>query len=490
ADDVTEADCLAQDGVYFGDDSSCGETEEPCPPRGACCFGGTVAGLGTGCGLLTEDDCAKAGGDFQGVGVRCTPDPCEDRAHPGWNWVDNLIMLTKNEPAYWSAATGQPKGVSPFTVLDPAGPGQRPGRPDPDGTEDRVLRGYVIAYAINADGAEIRWNHLKGDVTIVDYREGNAWEYNAYGFAVVDNGVANGAATGSPGTLNLDGVEYAPCFDQLLLDFQSTRPGWDTDLTLLPVDVDLRQETDGPVTTKAHFDIWNESEVKFSGAYRCITCWDQWLLSRHGLPNHFLQVNLQSDKGRARIDGLASQLCDDDNDPKDQKPLGDDLNDIVSRDAALLGVAAKIIEFAPQTPRARAGGNLHGLGTQPAVIRVDTLGPPPEATGPEQIEQLLLDLVRLAGLDDAAPRSRRAEATAQGTVAGAPGVDRVSATEKGSLLVFPKIEIRWDRDGNRVQDSFVDLSNDYPEDVRVQMYFINGDPPVSPKDDVKEPGPF
>ena len=29
-----------------------------------------------------------------------------------------------------------------------------------------------------------------------------------------------------------------------------------------------------------------------------------------------------------------------------------------------------------------------------------------------------------------------------------------------------------------VQDTFVTLSNDFPEDVRVQMYFINGDGPL------------
>ena len=50
----------------------------------------------------------------------------QERAHPGWNWVDNEITLTGNEPAYWSALTGNPKGVSPFTILDP---GVLPGRP-------------------------------------------------------------------------------------------------------------------------------------------------------------------------------------------------------------------------------------------------------------------------------------------------------------------------------------------------------------------------
>ena len=46
-----------------------------------------------------------------------------ERPHPGWNWVDVGIMLTKNQPAYWSALTGQPgpggAAVSRFTILDP-----------------------------------------------------------------------------------------------------------------------------------------------------------------------------------------------------------------------------------------------------------------------------------------------------------------------------------------------------------------------------------
>ena len=31
-----------------------------------------------------------------------------------------------------------------------------------------------------------------------------------------------------------------------------------------------------------------------------------------------------------------------------------------------------------------------------------------------------------------------------------------------------------------VQDTFLSLTNDFPKDVRVQMYFVNGDPPVVP----------
>ncbi|MHC5004853.1 MAG: hypothetical protein ACYTJ0_17220, partial [Planctomycetota bacterium] len=460
-DPVTQADCVtALGGVYQGDDSSCDAAECPAP-IGACCLpDGT-------CVELTPVECADLGGLYLGDDSRCDLDPCNERPHPGWNWVDNLIELTKNEPTFWSARSGMPKGVSPFEVLDPPGPGG-PGRPDPDGSTDRVLRGYIIAYALDADGEEIRWNHLKGDVTIVNYRDSTAWEYNAYTFAVVAP-VANGEKTGTPGLLNLDGAEYVPAFDQLLLDFQSSGSmGFsgpmnivaDTDLTLLPVDVDLRQETDGPVTTKAAFTIWNQNEVKFSGLDRCITCWDQALVSRYDLPNHFLRENLQTDKGKARINGLQSMLCPG------------------SQDAAMLGVAAKHLGFGPGLTRATAGTNLHGLGLQSATIKVDVLGGPPRATDQDDVEQLLEDLARTALLSGRSPQSKRTTDEGGAAGGGAAGPDRVSMGEKGSLLIFPKIELRWDAQGRFIQDTFVDIANDYPEDVRVQMFFINGDAPL------------
>lgn len=305
------------------------------------------------------------------------PGPPFERAHPGWNWVDNAFTLTKNEPTYWSALTGEPKGVSPFTVLDPGVP---PGRPCPDGSGDRCLRGMVYAWAINSDGQEIRWNHLKGDATIVNYRDSTAWEYNAWSFQAVAG--ANGdPPDANPGVMNFDGVEYAPGFDQLLLDFYAVGSTAfsggdpfqlitvDTDLTLHPVSIDVRQETDGPITFKAHFDVWNMDETKFSGAFRCITCWDQWLLSQHGIPNHFLLGNLQTDKGRARVDGQASQLCD-------IPPV------IISQEASILGVVAKHLNFQFGMSYAAAGTNLHGLGTQEAQIQYDVLGPPPESNTP------------------------------------------------------------------------------------------------------------
>ncbi len=375
------------------------------------------------------------------------------RAHPGCNWVDNVIELTGNEPTYWSAATGQPKGVSPFPALDPGDP---PGRPDPEGSWERVLRGFVVAWAVNADGEQIRWNHLKGDAVVVNYRTGSAWEYGAHAFQA--HGPDHGDPVGGPGALNLDGAEYDSGFNQLLLDFYAVgsmglsgnqwKVDVDTDLTLLPLDIDLRQDREGPTITKAKFDIWNMNEWKFSGTERCITCWDQALLGNYDPPNHFLLKNLGTDKGKARIDGVASTVCPD------------------SIETPLLAVAMKWLMFDGDVAFAQAGMNLVGMGSQPGVILFDPSdGPPPTKM-----------------LSSSKPLGRQTETgIVERPYGGAAAVDclaRVSDIQKGSLIIFPKVELRWDVTGRLIQDTFLDLTNDYPADVLVQMYFVNGDPPL------------
>jgi hypothetical protein len=335
-----------------------------------------------------------------------------ERAHPGCNWVDVGISLTQNQPTYWSAATGYAGAdgdpVSPFTILDPGSP---PGRPDyVPGSTDRILRGYIIAWAVNAVGQEIRWNHLKGDAVIVNYLQGTAWEYTAWAFASRVGGLAgaNGTVHPTPGVLAMNDIdddgadaadEYEASFALLLLDFYAVGSSAlsgpaigvtvDTDLTLHPVSVDLTQEGDGEITTKASFTIWDQNEVKLTGLDRCITCWDQTLLSEYGIPNHF--VTMQTDKGKAQIDGLESQLCDLDYELDDvctQNALAGGANngadedcdprDIESIAASLLGVVAKHLTFSNGT-YAVAGMNLIGMGTEAAVITADLQGaPPPE----------------------------------------------------------------------------------------------------------------
>jgi PKD repeat protein len=370
---------------------------------------------------------------------------CEDD-QPGWNFYDNAITLTGDQPIYWSLLSGQPAGLAPFTALDS---GSLPGRPANDGTGDRMLRGFVIGWAVRYSGEEIKWNHLAGTGVIMNHRDGYAWEYNTFNFPVVDDTIARGDPTGTPGVLNMNGNEYAQAPSMLAFDFQAVgslalsgprQVTTNTDLTLHPVSADLRDQGDGPLTTKAFITIWNQNEVKFSGTERCITCWDQSLLSDYNVP-HFIIDTLQTDHGKARVDGVESQVCDVDVVPGDG-PLGWHPGDIVSEDAALLGVIARLLTFdGGAGGYAAHGTNLVGMGYEPAVIEYDMMSLPQESPAP------------------------------------LPAV-RGSADMKGSLVVWSNVELRWDAMGFPVQDTFLSLTNDYPEDVRVQLYFINGDPPV------------
>jgi hypothetical protein len=306
---------------------------------------------------------------------------------PGWNWVDLQVLLTANQPVYWSASTGLPLGAAPFDILDPSN-GNGPGRPTADG--GRMLRGFIYVWAVNAQGAQIRWNHLSGSATIINYGAQTAWEYNAWAFQ--NSSGENGSTVGNPGYMALDGISYDQAYDVLLMDFfasgsqalssDTVTASIDTDLTLHSVSADLRQDTRGPITTKAKFDIWNENERRFSGTERCITCWDQTLLSNYDAPNHFLIQNLQTDKGKARIDGMASSVC---NSPfcgevaTFDTPTGNGPRVQCSREASLLGVVSKVVAFSGIDSRAtRAGRSLVGMGIQSAEIMQDIIAPPGE----------------------------------------------------------------------------------------------------------------
>jgi hypothetical protein len=403
--ELTPAECLAAGGTPQGAGMLCADVDCPeTPDRGGCTEKGSllvfskveIRWMGGTVNNLLQDTFLSITNDFpDDVNVMMyfvngdpplEADPATgERAHPGWNWLDNGIHLTANEPTYWSALTGNPKGVSPFTALDPGTP---PGRPANDGTGDRVLRGFVLAWAVSGVGDEIRWNHLSGAGTVVNYAFNYAAEYNACAFEVIESLYAHGQPTGTPGILTLDGSEYSPVFGQLLFNFQGAfATGFsgagitvssDTSLVLHPVSADLRQSGDGPLTTKAAALVWNENEHKFSGTERCITCWDMTLISQYDTPNHFLRAFLQTDHGKARIEGEASDVCDVLDDPATPED-----ESVTSVPAAMLGVYCRLLTAnAAQRPTAGSGSNLFGMGLETAVIRYQPVTPPPEAQLP------------------------------------------------------------------------------------------------------------
>jgi len=275
------------------------------------------------------------------------------------NFTDVRISLTANQPTYWAASSGQPAagGISPWSIIDC--------------DEGNTVRGFIVAWAVDADNYPIRHDHLAGNAVVASYVDGLAWEYNAYAF----QGLAD--FDGADGDLEI-GVDYAPGFAMLLLNFyaegsmalsqpEGTSVETMTDLTLLPLHFDFRQETDGPAYTKAHMDVWNMNEVKLSGAYACLDCWRQDYLNDLDGAEHFDVANLQTDAGKARIDGLASQLCDE--------------PDALTSAQSLLGVSATYYLMNGVTSAA-SGKNLVGMGTENGVLMYDTgTDPVPTDTG-------------------------------------------------------------------------------------------------------------
>ncbi len=299
---------------------------------------------------------------------------------PGCNYVKVNADLTKSQPIFFSAATGLPFGISGFKLLDPGPP---PGRPDPEDPTARVLRGFLVVVATNPLGNEIRWNHLHGEATIVDYARSAAWEYGPWAFQ--NRCVPEGAelldcilfdaagvccdAIVIPGNLDFDAFQLDLAPGRLLLNFIAANATafsgagrvvkHDTDLTLLPLNQDLRQ--DGlPHRTKVDALVWNGNEISFAAVPRCVNCWDQRLLSAWSAI--FLRQNLQTDAGRARWDGVASSQCPG------------------STPAALLGVANKVLTF-DATDVTYSGANLQGLGSEKGNIKYDPLEPPEENAG-------------------------------------------------------------------------------------------------------------
>ena len=51
--------------------------------------------------------------------------------------------------------------------------------------------------AVDIATQEIRWDHLSGSGTIVNYAEGWAWEYLTFNHQVVARGIARGDQTGA-----------------------------------------------------------------------------------------------------------------------------------------------------------------------------------------------------------------------------------------------------------------------------------------------------
>jgi len=184
---------------------------------------------------------------------------------------DFEVPLTAQQPIWFSAKTGA--GTKPISEFG-EGVGELKcwaidiNPPDPTNTE--ILTRYNQLYAT----ALIIADHF-GFV--------EAWEYQAWAFNL------NRALGQYAGPLNLNGTDYDYCPGYLVYNFFAEdanltdgNPAFDYSiLALSPCQQDLRQDRE-PICTKAKFDIWNENEIKLTGAYQCIKCYFEGELSEIG----------------------------------------------------------------------------------------------------------------------------------------------------------------------------------------------------------------
>jgi hypothetical protein len=293
--------------------------------------------------------------------------------------MDLHFNLTANEAAYWSVLTGAPGPNGALGSFTTAGD---PIQPVPGG--DKYLRGLLILIAVRPDGFQIRWNHLFGEATIVDYAMGTAWEYNAYAFGAY--GTGNGMPVGTQkGLIKFNQTimpGYASAFRRLLFNFfkPNSSPylgggtGYyddttvlDGELTLMILPLDLTALPHGPFNTYYQFEIFDENENGQTGLEDCMDKWEAFNLSNLG--GYF--TGLPTAAGYARVWGIANDACD----TYIEVPPGSGNFeiDVESIDAAMLGVYAEMVEFvdsgaALPTVYGTAGGALRGSGNADTLV--------------------------------------------------------------------------------------------------------------------------
>ena len=206
--------------------------------------------------------------NFVGVNLKCS-------------WVDENQTITPfnvdlpaNVPLAFSAWTGLPlSGSESFPALKG--------------------NGQLLCWAVDTSYyAQIQFNHLYG-TAIIQYSAAAGFDpspvpaavsYNAWAFkALKGPGPANG---GTAGLLPLDGKSYDACPSYLVANYTPGEKLMETlpvqaELTLSPCRQDLRKDRT-PTCTRAKFDIWDATGVKYTGAYQCLADWYEGFLEKIG----------------------------------------------------------------------------------------------------------------------------------------------------------------------------------------------------------------
>ena len=186
--------------------------------------------------------------------------------------VDFELVLTRQQPTQWRVSQG--RRVDPTDSFGSDGAGFDPGLipPVPPG-----FQGALVCVEVDANGAPLGQNRLKGEVTIMDDSTGDVSKYNAFAVAARSSSVDN--------PLDLDDIEYETCPGSLTLNF-SPRGSLDpvieglgnailnsfiaTNLTLLSCNLDLAAGVRSKGTVS--YIVYDEFESPFSGSFPH-QCW-------------------------------------------------------------------------------------------------------------------------------------------------------------------------------------------------------------------------
>jgi hypothetical protein len=216
---------------------------------------------------------------------------------------DFAFKLTKKQPYWFYASDGDgTDGVPPFpTDVESHGvPGDR-------------YSGTLICWATDTSGAnQINFNHLAGSATVFEGEGGGVHEYNAWAFKA--RGAAAGQIVGTGGNIQLNGLQYDACPQYLISTFiprneSGTIPAGATDLVVTSCNQDLRQDFVNHFT-KLEFTVFNEHEVKATGAYQCIDSWYETALDNvQQSPGNFSALSVKTPLGRYKVQGVASTQC-------------------------------------------------------------------------------------------------------------------------------------------------------------------------------------
>jgi hypothetical protein len=225
---------------------------------------------------------------------------------------DFHFRLTRKQPIWFSVANHS--GTFPVAQFPTDGTFTTDGA--------NPFKGALLCWATDVALAnQISHNHLSGNATVIIGNLG--FTYPSWNFTARD--VAAGAPVGTPGRLDLTGLSgaYDACPSYLIGHFSpafaeldtgsfpgnGTRIAEGTFLSVLSCNQDLRQDFT-PHFTKLKLEVWNEQEVKLTGAHECSDGYEWTVLQGVdvGAENFFFDV-VQSAAAQVKVKGVASTQC-------------------------------------------------------------------------------------------------------------------------------------------------------------------------------------